>query len=147
MMSKKDISLEQARSYLSQLNLQYIVNSMCAESYALPRWTREDALHCEQLYKDFLLLQKKHFPEHLVPTREIDEFWHNHILSTKNYMNDCQHIFGHYLHHEPAVPGDEKLLITQYLKTKEFYLEEFKHPLELHFKDKKHADRDKVTDR
>jgi len=124
--------LEQARHYIAHLDLNYIVDAMCAESYALPRWTREEAQRCCQLYKNFLFLLKKHSPEALVPTRQIDEFWHNHILYTKNYINDCMQIFGRYQHHEPAAPGEDKgQLIQEYLKTKQYYLQEFNEPLVL----------------
>jgi hypothetical protein len=126
------IQLEQARQYLEQLDLNYIVDAMCADSYPLPRWTRKDALHCCQLYKNFLFLLKKHKPEALVPSRQIDEFWHNHILYTKNYVDDCMQIFGQYQHHQPASPGEDKVqMVNDYLKTKQYYLQEFKQPLEL----------------
>lgn len=123
------ISLEAARIYIEQLDLAYIVDTMCSESYPLPMWERSDALHCLNFYKNFLKLSKKHRSEGLVPTREIDEFWHNHILYTKRYFEDCLQIFGHYLHHRPAMPDENKQeLITGYLKTKELYLEEFGEP-------------------
>lgn len=120
------ISFEQAQCYVASLDLSYLVDAMCADAYPLPRWTREDAETCCQMYKNFLLLQKKHLPTPLVPTREIDEFWHNHILYTKNYFTDCENIFGHYLHHEPAVAGESsEKLIADFLKTKELYLQAF----------------------
>jgi hypothetical protein len=128
----QSISLEEARFYIKQLDLGYIIETMCGERYPLPRWTQADAMHCCQLYKNFLFLQKKHAPLCLVPTREMDEFWHNHILYTRNYLHDCLQIFGHYLHHEPALPheGAEKLL-EDFLRTKQFYLEEFNQPLDV----------------
>ena len=122
----KNISFEAAREYIAKLDLAYISESMCTESYSLPRWTKEDAGKCCQLYKNFLLLQKKHLPLPLVPTREIDEYWHNHILHTKNYVEDCEHIFGHYLHHQPKTPADASdTLIADFLQTKALYLAEF----------------------
>lgn len=120
------MDLEQARFYLAELDLSYIVDAMCSPSYALPKWHRAEALHCMQLYKNFLLLQKKHFPEFLVPSREIDEFWHNHILYTQQYHADCAAIFGHYLHHQPASPTEDmQQLVNDYLKTKQYYFAEF----------------------
>ncbi|MDX1900437.1 MAG: hypothetical protein SFW66_00360 [Gammaproteobacteria bacterium] len=131
-MINKQVSIEDARLYIDQLDLHYIVASMCSHDYPLPRWEMQDALRCLTLYKNFLLLQKKHLPETLVPTREIDEFWHNHILYTKNYFQDCLNIFGHYLHHEPVSPDeDSQQLVSDYLKTKQFYLDEFGEPLDL----------------
>lgn len=120
------INLEAAQDYIQQLDLSYIVDAMCAETYPLPRWVKIEAEYCAKLYKNFLWLNKKHLPQALVPTREIDEFWHNHILYTKNYIHDCLKIFGHYFHHEPLTPEEDVTLLTEnFLKTKELYFLEF----------------------
>lgn len=129
---KDPISFEAAREYIDQLDLGYIIDKMCSPHYPLPRWNLSDAKQCAQLYKNYLILIKKHFSQRLVPTREIDEFWHNHILYTENYVRDCEHIFGEYLHHHPASPIDDaEKLIKGFEKTKRLYLEEFKQPLSL----------------
>jgi hypothetical protein len=121
-----NISTDQARQYLATLDLSYIVRIMCDENYPLPRWTITDARECGRRYKNFLLLQKIHTSISLVPTRFIDEFWHNHILHTRCYLEDCQHIFGFYYHHVPAVPGENVArLIDQFERTKALYWEEF----------------------
>lgn len=126
------ISFEQACDYIRKLDLNYIAEAMCAEQYPLPRWIMSDALVCLQQYKNFLILSKKYLPKFLVPTKYIDEFWHNHILYTKNYFEDCKNIFGHYLHHEPSSPSDDpNKLIENYAMTKQLYFEEFGQPLEL----------------
>jgi hypothetical protein len=125
-------SLVSARAYIDALDLGYLIEYMCSTRYPLPRWSLSDATHCCQLYKNFLFLFKKHLPEFLVPTREIDEFWHNHILYTKNYFRDTSAIFGHYLHHDPASPNENAaVLVEGFLKTKTYYLAEFKEPLEI----------------
>lgn len=127
-----NISWEAAQIYLQQLDLNYIVDAMCAEKYPLPRWQREEALQCCQQYKNFLLLQKKNPGNPLVPTKNIDEFWHNHILYTQNYIKDCLSIFGHYFHHQPFGPDDdEEQLVAGYLQTKNLYLAEFNEPYAL----------------
>lgn len=126
------INLSQAQQYLDQLDLSYIVDSMCAASYALPRWLPSEARQCAKLYKNFLWLCKKYGSEALVPTREIDEFWHNHILFTRRYQRDCQQIFGAYLHHEPSSSDeDPQALIQAFTHTKALYLREFQQPLTL----------------
>lgn len=127
-----NVSLLDARAYIDALDLDYIIETMCSSGYALPRWTLSDARHCCRLYKNFLILQKIHITEALVPTREIDEFWHNHILFTKRYLMDCMHIFGRYLHHSPALPGDDlQSLVSEFQKTKDYYSKEFNQPLTL----------------
>lgn len=126
------ITREAARRYIEQLDLSYLVDAMCAPTYPLPRWTHTDAVRCARLYKNFLILLKEHIPEPLVPTRHIDEFWHNHILYTKHYHEDCLSIFGHYLHHHPASPNDNpEKLVQDYLKTKQLYFDQFGEPLDL----------------
>ncbi len=130
--ASSSVSLYEAHVYLSQLDLSYIIEMMCSDRHPLPRWTYPDAEFCCQLYKNYLFLIKKYLPMPLVPTREIDEFWHNHILYTRNYLKDCLHIFGHYLHHDPASPNEEpEKLIEDFLRTKQLYLEEFKQALEV----------------
>jgi hypothetical protein len=127
-----NISLAEARRYIDQLDLSYIVHAMCAPEYPLPQWTLSDAKHCCQLYKNFLYLFKKHLPVSLVPTRDIDEFWHDHILYTQKYFHDCKNIFGHYLHHAPASPSENlQKLVSEFQMTKQLYFEEFNQRLVL----------------
>lgn len=122
---------EEAKSYLAELDLDYLADAMCSSNYPLPRWSRTDVMRCLQHYKNFLWLQKIHPDLPLVPTKEMDECWHNHILYTKRYTEDCQQIFGRYLHHHPAIPGkDDATLTAHYLRTKELYLHEFKIPMQ-----------------
>jgi hypothetical protein len=37
----------------------------------------------------------------LVPSQDIDRVWHHHILDTMKYAQDCQMLFGYFLHHFP----------------------------------------------
>lgn len=67
------------------------------------KWKKQDAKECEKLYKNFLYLNFKYGKDIcLVPTEEIDIFWHEHILDTERYMKDCNSVFGKYLHHEQS---------------------------------------------
>jgi len=43
---------------------------------------------------------------HDVPSHEVDLIWHAHILFTRQYMEDTEKYFGHYLHHEPNTRGN-----------------------------------------
>jgi hypothetical protein len=42
----------------------------------------------------------------------VDTFWHYHILDTLKYAEDCQAVFGYFLHHFPylGLRGEEDLL-------------------------------------
>lgn len=37
----------------------------------------------------------------------VDPFWHNHILFTKDYVEFCDQIYGHYVHHTPLNKSDD----------------------------------------
>lgn len=45
----------------------------------------------------------------LVPTRAVDEVWHHHILDTQKYGEDCERLFGRFVHHYPysGLMGEE----------------------------------------
>lgn len=64
-------------------------------------WTRARADRVEILYRRFLTLIAKHPDRTIVPTKEIDEFWHAHILDTEKYARDTMTVFGFFLHHFP----------------------------------------------
>ncbi|HEU4851400.1 MAG TPA: glycine-rich domain-containing protein-like [Telluria sp.] len=64
-------------------------------------WSREKADAVEFEYRRFLYLMKKFPQENSAPLFDVDTFWHYHILDTMKYMEDCQVVFGHYLHHFP----------------------------------------------
>jgi len=52
-------------------------------------------------YKKYLELCLQYPNEALVPSTYVDDFWHFHILDTLKYAEDCQNIFGYFLHHFP----------------------------------------------
>ena len=64
-------------------------------------WSREYADRMELAYRRYLTLLVKYPDETIAPTKDIDKFWHAHILDTLKYSADCQAIFGKYLHHFP----------------------------------------------
>jgi len=66
-------------------------------------WTREYADSIEAAYKNYLTMLAK-YPddiEDILISKDVDELWHAHILHTKKYADDCQKIFGNFLHHDP----------------------------------------------
>ena len=72
-------------------------------------WSREYADQMAVAYRRFLALMVK-FPEQTIaPTKDIDKFWHGHILDTMKYAEDCQRVFGYFVHHFPyfGMRGEE----------------------------------------
>ncbi len=64
-------------------------------------WSREYAGRMELAYKRFLTLLVTHPEETLAPCKDVDKFWHGHILDTLKYAEDCDRLFGRFLHHFP----------------------------------------------
>lgn len=87
------------RKIIKTLNLSKVSERVRNEN---PRWSAEKLRISEEAYRGFLFIHWKYPREALVPSTGIDEFWHAHILYTKQYMKDCQKIFGHYMHHDPT---------------------------------------------
>ena len=63
--------------------------------------SKKEVRNSVELYKKFLSLKRKYPDSVLVPTGEIDSVWHTHILDTKNYADDCNMLFGKFMHHKP----------------------------------------------
>jgi hypothetical protein len=61
-----------------------------------------DAARAEDLYRKFLTLVHENPGVSLVPPRLVDLVWHAHITFTRQYMADCEALFGRYLHHNPS---------------------------------------------
>lgn len=72
-------------------------------------WSREYVDQMEIAYKRFLTLVIKYPEQSLAPTKDIDTFWHGHILDTMKYAEDCHKVFGFFLHHFPyfGLRGEE----------------------------------------
>jgi hypothetical protein len=65
-------------------------------------------------YQRFLVLHLLHPDQRICPVAPIDSdgLWHAHILDTRAYGDDCQRIFGRFLHHDPN-PVDIHMMATQ----------------------------------
>lgn len=130
-MTKQVAADDQTRQVISSIDLGGVIDRMRFVHY----WTKKSAELAETQYRNYLLLCKKYGQTHsLVPSHEIDEFWHNHVLCTRRYTQDCEKIFGYYLHHDPhhgsrgSIPHKE--VVKNFTEsTQELYLKEFGEPL------------------
>ena len=94
-------------------------------------WTREHSDIVERAYRNYLTMLVKHPEdvEDIVVSKDVDEFWHAHILHTMKYTEDCERVFGTYLHHNPEVGErtqavlDKKAVLAE--KTGRLYQQEF----------------------
>jgi len=65
---------------------------------------------------------------HLVPTRDIDKVWHQHILHTREYARDCDRVFGAFVHHAPGAEDSTEMkehMRLNFEKTQAFYVDLF----------------------
>ncbi|WP_191971549.1 glycine-rich domain-containing protein [Streptomyces luteolifulvus] len=96
-------------------------------------WTEEAIAEGEQKYRRFLVLNLLHPHTTLSVDRTLDEYWHQHILDTRKYAEDCQFLFGYFLHHDPYFgldeDGDEWLEnVAMFSATQDLYEEAFGEP-------------------
>ena len=65
----------------------------------------------ELAYRRFLTLHREYPERTFVPSVLIDLLWHYHVLDTRKYADDCERIFGYFLHHDPyfGLGSDESL--------------------------------------
>ena len=94
-------------------------------------WTREYADSIEVAYKTYLSMAVKYqeHAEDIMLSKDVDEFWHTHILQTMKYADDCDAVFGTFLHHRPHIGEltqadyDKRAALAE--KTKALYEGEF----------------------
>jgi hypothetical protein len=96
-------------------------------------WSAEHADKMEVAYKRYLILHAKYPEMTLAPERDIDRFWHLHILDTRKYAADCEATFGQFVHHFPylGLRGEEdaKALQTAFTQMQALYAQEFGEPM------------------
>ena len=123
------MKIETFRQKLERLDLQLVANKLMSSEYG-SGWTVEETKLALERYKKFLMLQYLYPNLELVPTKEIDAVWHEHILvDTHKYVQDCQYLFGYFLHHcwsdKKTDILENKKLGTAFLLTKELFMEIF----------------------
>jgi hypothetical protein len=92
-------------------------------------WSPEYLGQMEIEYKRFLTLSVKYPEQTIATSKDVDKFWHGHILDTMKYAEDCQNVFGYFLHHFPyfGMRGEEDAanLAEAGRTTNRLYEEEF----------------------
>lgn len=92
-------------------------------------WSEKRVDEVEAEYRRFLALADEGNGRPTSPSRNIDVFWHQHILDTEKYYNDMMLVFGHMMHHFPYLGSrseeDQELLYEAYRDTRKRYLDKF----------------------
>ncbi len=85
-----------------------------------PNLTGEQIEDCITQYRKYLALCRTYPDRPLMPSPEADIAWHQHILNTRRYHEDCRQYFGQYLHHNPRMPTVETARHSRDLLIKHF---------------------------
>ena len=125
-----DRPVEQIVAAIQALDLES-VKVRITDSELGEGWTREYAVGIEHAYKNYLTMVAKYqdHAEDILLSKDVDEFWHTHILQTIKYTKDCDAVFGKYLHHAPHIGertlDDFKRRDALAEKTRRLYQQEF----------------------
>ena len=115
------------RQKLKQLDLKSIAYQLMHSSDE--KWTFEQTNQAIDRYSMFLCLIYLYPNRKLVPTQEIDRVWHHHILDTMKYAQDCEMLFGRFIHHFPYFgkrgKADRDNLYTAFAETERLFQEHF----------------------
>lgn len=111
--SNSNMDLRTAEHRVAQIDFLPINRKLMIENP--DQWTSEVLKSTEQQYRHFLVLHAMFPSDDLVPTKLIDEYWHQHILDTRKYAKDCEFLFGEMLHHDPyfGINGEDDRLMNQ----------------------------------
>lgn len=92
-------------------------------------WTYQETNRAIARYLRFLYLIYLYPNRQLVPTQDIDRVWHHHILDTMQYAQDCQMLFGRFIHHFPYLgqrgESDRQALQIAFKQTQALFQEHF----------------------
>ncbi|WP_369989562.1 glycine-rich domain-containing protein-like [Pseudomonas xanthosomatis] len=84
---------------VSRLDFQRLKHKYTASTEAEMTAAQWETAELE--YRRFLTLKRFYPSVALVPSQAVDAIWHAHILDTRAYREDCQHVFGRFIDHYP----------------------------------------------
>jgi len=120
--------LEGLRAQIETIDLSMVKLKLMDEEEG-QGWSKEYVAHVEERYRRFLVMLRLSPFGDAVPTRDIDLFWHQHILDTRAYARDCARVFGEFVHHFPyfGMRGEEDAenLDSTFESTKALYFRLF----------------------
>ncbi len=123
--TKLGTELELALDKVAKLDFSMLKQKLGQEK----GWSVEYQEEVEELYRRFLALNIAYPKQKICPTGPIDEFWHAHILDTRAYEQDCNYLFGQYLHHFPyfGMRGaeDYAALLAAFDSSRELFIRHF----------------------
>lgn len=123
------IKTDKVVQLINELDLEPIAYKLVHPEPGETGMTIGEADEAVSLYRMSLKIIALHPGKSIVPTKLIDEVWHTHMLDTRKYAEDCEAIFGRFLHHFPylGLRGEEDIQKWQaaFSETRSFFLDHF----------------------
>lgn len=101
MFAKAAVTYSDTISKIDQLDLEPIAFKVANPDIGEQGPPPDEVREMVSLYRQFLKLIAMYPNRSIVPSKRIDKVWHTHILDTAKYADDCQKVFGYFLHHFP----------------------------------------------
>src|SRR5689334_14698043 len=98
--SQRFVTLDHVKSLIDSIDFSMVKRKLMDQDEG-QGWDQEYTDFVERRYRRYLCMQIMYPDGPSVPTRDIDLFWHQHILDTRAYARDCQVLFGEFRHHYP----------------------------------------------
>ncbi len=118
------LSEHDGKSQLDALDLSAICDKL-QDPQGWYRWPNDRVIAAIKDYRKFLHLNRKYPETELVPGPDADEVWHLHVLNTRQYQEDCERLFGRFLHHSPASDMAEHEMEIARENTVRLHMKEF----------------------
>lgn len=81
-------------------------------------WSQEWATRVELEYRRFVELSYLYHGIAMVPScHAVDEFWHTHVLFTRDYAAFCEAVGKRFMHHDPTLGNEAEALQQPYAVT------------------------------
>lgn len=94
-------------------------------------WSDEQRRRSLNRYERWLRLKQLHPKQRMAPTRDIDLFWHLHMLAPVAYHRDCMAVFGRILDHDGGFgkgEGEAARLREVFLATARLWEQTYQEP-------------------
>ncbi len=104
----RSMSVDAAMAKLDLLDLR-MIRLKLADPEEGQGWSVDELDAYEREYRRFLALNLMYQDQAIVPSHNVDMFWHAHILDTAAYRVDCEKVFGEFFDHFPyfGMRGDD----------------------------------------
>lgn len=120
-----DVDAQVRTFILEEMDLTHVIAR--GRELFCPTATDEQLTEAERDYRRFLWVHRQYPHANLTPSEAVDMIWHAHILFTRKYANDCDRMFGYFLHHTPGKGSgiSREEFKRRFRATKDLYKREF----------------------